>query len=642
MPRLAFALALSLLTLPAMAQEKTPILLDTDIGSDVDDAFALGLALSSPELDLRGVTTVSGNTMDRAILTCRFLTHTGHRDIPVAAGAEPQPKQDLSGQYQYRYHPAPIFNRTSKPAKQSAVEFLYETLKAEPGKITLCAVGPLTNVARLLTDHPDSKTLIKRIAIMGGSVRVGYNNKAPSQLEWNIKLDPAAARTVFTSGVPVVMAPLDATTMLKLEGERLKRLFAPYSLLTMNLQSLYQMWDQPVPTLYDLVAVTLCHTEKFCKMEDLCIEVDDKGMTREAKGKPNARVAVGIDKDAYLDFVVERLAKAMPTALPKEPGNRTKLIQCGPMPNRVHAFEDFETDIEKRWWMSGKAEKKNIPEGSTRACRAILTQDFDDRQGEMKTLYQAVIFNPVPGPPMGKNPRLSFRYFLKGADTMRVQIYSLTNGYHRYLSLAGLPQGSWQSGCVDMTQVRRPDGTGGPLGEDERIDDIQFYVDPRAELLIDDIVLYDEAVPGETRPFPQRIHYTGLFDTGKHGKEWMGQFEIVPKSAPEKWKAARSVLHPETKEPYIHLDFKGQRPLGKATALFLRYHLTGADTFRAALQGKDAGQSPVVVHAKQGGWQSAVVDLSASPLKAATGLSLLLPRGAELLLDDVLLYEPGR
>src|SRR5262249_38167817 len=160
----------------------------------------------------------------------------------------------------------------------------------------------------------------------------------------------------------------------------------------------------------------------------------------------------------------------------------------------------------------------------------------------------AVIFNPVPGPPMGKNPRLSFRYKLHGTDTLRVQIYSLTKGYHRYLSLKGLPQDRWESATVDMTQVRRPDGRGGPPSEDERIDDVQFYVDPRAELLIDDIVLYDEAVPGEKRPFPKSIQYTGWFDTGKQGKEWLGDFEIIDKAG-SFWKAAKSVENPETKTP---------------------------------------------------------------------------------------------
>jgi hypothetical protein len=168
--------------------------------------------------------------------------------------------------------------------------------------------------------------------------------------------------------------------------------------------------------------------------------------------------------------------------------------------------------------MSGKAETANVPPGSRRACRGVLTQDFDDLQGNMQTMYTAVIFNPVPGPPMGKNPRLSFRYWLKGTETLRVQIYSLTNGYHRFLSLTGLPQETWGTAAVDMTEVRRPDGSGGPLSENERIDDVQFYADPRAELIVDDLVLYDAAVADEKRPFPKNFGFTGWFDTGKQAR----------------------------------------------------------------------------------------------------------------------------
>lgn len=133
------ALALAGLVAPLAAQDRTPILFDTDIGSDVDDAFALALILASPEVELRGVTTVSGNTADRAILACRFLAQTGQRNIPVAAGAEPQPKQDLSGQYQYRNHPAAIYGRAGKPVSPTAAEFLYQKIKAEPGQLTLCS-----------------------------------------------------------------------------------------------------------------------------------------------------------------------------------------------------------------------------------------------------------------------------------------------------------------------------------------------------------------------------------------------------------------------------------------------------------------------------------------------------------------------
>src|SRR5947209_19973615 len=118
------------LAAPAAAQgppTKVPVILDTDLGSDVGDAFALGLILASPELDLRGVTTVSGDTQVRALMACRFLTMTGRRHTPVAAGAAPQPPREIvrNGQYRYYYHPDVLFNRTTRPVKESAVDFLH-------------------------------------------------------------------------------------------------------------------------------------------------------------------------------------------------------------------------------------------------------------------------------------------------------------------------------------------------------------------------------------------------------------------------------------------------------------------------------------------------------------------------------------
>lgn len=234
--------------------------------------------------------------------------------------------------------------------------------------------------------------------------------------------------------------------------------------MTYQLQALYQLWNQPTPTLFDPVAVSLCFDEQFCTMKDLHLTVDEKGITRIGNGKPNARVATAIKTEAFLDWIEKRLT-AEKTVLPSTPKNLSTLIDRKGFPTRVHTFEDYETDIEKRWWMSGKLETKNVPPGSRRACRAVITQDFDDRMGQTKTAYKAVIFNPVPGPPMGPKTRLSFRYWLKGTDRMRVQLYSLSKGYHRYLSLKGLPQEKWQSGTVDMTAMRRPDGSGGPLAE---------------------------------------------------------------------------------------------------------------------------------------------------------------------------------
>lgn len=283
-----------------------PIILDTDIGTDVDDAFALALILASPELDLRGVTTVGSEPKMRALMVCRFLTAIGRRDIPVSAGATPQPAEEIAKQGRYADH-ADI---AVKPVKETAAEFLYKQLKARPGELTLLAIGPLTNLARLLKEHPDCKPWIKRIVLMGGSVRVGYKGKAPPEPEWNIKCDIPAAQTVFASGVPLVVAPLDATTMLKLEEPLRRRLFAAETPLTRQIQALYRLWEQPTPTLYDPVAVMLCFDERFCTMEKLRLEVDDKGMTRIVKGEVNARVATAIKGDEFLKWYVECVAAA--------------------------------------------------------------------------------------------------------------------------------------------------------------------------------------------------------------------------------------------------------------------------------------------------------------------------------------------
>lgn len=319
-------------------------------------------------------------------------------------------------------------------------------------------------------------------------------------------------------------------------------------------------------------------------------------------------------------------------------------------PYRVHVIEDYETEIEKKWWLRGTPEEKNVPPSmspaldNTRCCRATATKDFDRKMGDASKSYKAVIFNPVPGPPMGDHTRLSFRYWLAGTDQIRVQIYSLSNGYHRRLLLKNLPQKEWQAMTVDMTRLRRPDGSGGPLSADERIDDIQFYISPDAELLIDDIVLYDAGRDGEKRPFPRRPIFTGWFDTGKQGQEWPGDFAIVPHQKPLTWDAARSVPgDPQTGHPWIRVSLRGLRPLGKQTRLRLRYHLTGADSFAVELANSKTGETwtDPVRQAKQDAWSETTRTFSTAAGKFADEIRFRLPaKEAQLQVDDLLLYEP--
>ena len=344
-----------------------------------------------------------------------------------------------------------------------------------------------------------------------------------------------------------------------------------------------------------------------------------------------------------------------------QPQNRTKPVDRAGLPYRVHVVEDYETGIERRWWLAGKEETKDLPPSRSphlanrRCCRATLTRDFDRKMGDQSLRYKAVIFNPVPGPPMGSRTRLSFRYKLQGTDRLKVQIYSLTNGYHRHAWLTGLPRDKWQAATVDMTAARRPDGSGGPLSADERIDDIQFYIDPRSELLIDDIVLYDEAAAGEKRPFPRRPIFTGWFDTGKQGQEWPGDFEIVLHEKPLTWDAARSVKNRQTGRPWIRVSMRGPRPLGRRTQLRFRYRVKGARAMEVVLVSSKSNRrwTATAENLVEGKWTETTLSFDTAPpadkdtpprpldpVPVADEIHFLLPAGAELWADDLLLLEP--
>lgn len=283
---------------------RIPVILDTDIGTDIDDALALALALSSPEIELRGVTTVSADAYTRALIACRFLERTGHGAIPVAAGRPRREKPQTKEQYSYGLEG----DFRKRPVPELAVEFLYQRLKAEPGRLTLVTIGDLTNAANLLAAHPEAKPWIRQIVLMGGAVRVGYNGRPPASWEWNIHSDIQSAKAVFSSGVPLVVAPLDATTTVKLEAPLRERIFGSGLPLGRELAALYKLWGRPTPTLFDPVAVTLVFNRSFCGMEKLRLEVDGGGVTREAAGPANADVALTIRREEFLNWYTGRIA----------------------------------------------------------------------------------------------------------------------------------------------------------------------------------------------------------------------------------------------------------------------------------------------------------------------------------------------
>ncbi len=282
---------------------QTPIrkvIFDTDIADDVDDAYALALVCATPNFQLLGVTTTFGQTHERAQVTAKLLNALGRKAVPVYAGRTGSAKIGRQYEWAKGYNSASI-------RSLAADEFLYQSIKANPGEVTIIAVGALTNVGDLLTKHPDVKGLIKAVYIMGGAVHIGYNGKPPAIAEWNIKCDVEAARKLFASGVPVVMAGLESTAMMQLDEERQKKLFAKGSVSTDALAALTNLWGNHVPTLFDPVAVAAAGGVSFWETETMHIEVDDQAVTKMTDGPKNVTLLVNPKKEAFLDWYVKTL-----------------------------------------------------------------------------------------------------------------------------------------------------------------------------------------------------------------------------------------------------------------------------------------------------------------------------------------------
>jgi inosine-uridine nucleoside N-ribohydrolase len=285
------------------------VIIDTDIGDDLDDVFAVGLALVSPEVHVIGITTAWGDTALKGRLVDRLLAETGRTDIPVAVGIETHPAGGAP------LSQAKWAERQPLREHSKAVDFLLEQIRQHPGEITLIGIGPLTNLGAAIARDPATFRKLKRIVIMGGSVRRGYNDFGylPSHgpdPEYNIVSDIAAAQAVFGSGVPLYVMPLDST-QIKLDETRRQLLFSQSTPLTDAMALLYVQWSighsQTEPTLFDAVAVAYAIDPAQCPVTPMRLEVDAKGYTRETPGAPNTFVCLRSNEDTFFDFYMPRL-----------------------------------------------------------------------------------------------------------------------------------------------------------------------------------------------------------------------------------------------------------------------------------------------------------------------------------------------
>jgi purine nucleosidase len=282
------------------------IIIDTDIGDDVDDAFALAIAVKSPELQVLGVMTTFGDTEARAKITDRFLGEVGHGEIPVLAGQATATKNPMS---QRKYGDG----RFAKSSHGDAVEFLLEQIRKYPGEITLVAIGPLMNVGAAIDKDPATFQKLKRVVLMGGSVRrgygdLGYTAPVPPMPEWNILNDVASAQKLFAAGVPVFVMPLDST-QLKLDEVKRAFLFSQGTAVTDQLAVLYHLWGQETPTLFDPMTPVFVLRPELCPVTGMHLRVDEKGFTREEPGAVNAQVCLDSNAEDFFRFYLRRVAE---------------------------------------------------------------------------------------------------------------------------------------------------------------------------------------------------------------------------------------------------------------------------------------------------------------------------------------------
>ncbi|HEY4365421.1 MAG TPA: nucleoside hydrolase [Bryobacteraceae bacterium] len=304
------------LALPLGAQTRTPILIDTDIGDAIDDSLALALAVNSPELDVRGVTTVIDDVESKTKLAWKELTLLGRRDIPLAMGVSEPLLDPVVQSKPKEFEALTKADAVPEAARRSAVGLIVETLMNAREPITIVAIGPLTNIALALKTEPRIKQKLARIVLMGGAFS---NQSATPRAEYNVKRDPVAAEIVFHSGVAITAVGLEVTEPCKLREQDLAKLRnsdAPAVRFLLHLIDLSKAeTGDAYPTLYDPLAVAVVFRKELIEASAGAVSVSladaSRGQTRFTAGAGGAvQVGTKVNVPAFLDLFTARLSRS--------------------------------------------------------------------------------------------------------------------------------------------------------------------------------------------------------------------------------------------------------------------------------------------------------------------------------------------
>lgn len=302
--------------------KRRPVILDTDIGDDIDDTWALAMLLKSPELDVKLVTADTGDTTYRARLIARLLDVAGRTDVPVGVGlpntgrtTPPRQTAWVEG-YDLGHYPGTVH--------ADGVQAIIRTIMDSPELVTLICIGPVPNIAEALRREPGLAARA-RFAGMHGSFHWHITSNLrlamePGQYaEWNVLCDAVAAQAVFAAPwTAAAITPVDTCARVVLDGERYRRVRDSADPLMRAVIENYRIWAASMGTscdpqaqssvLFDTVAVHLAHTTRWLRTRRMGVRVDGEGYTREdAAARPFQVALEWEDYDAYADDLVERL-----------------------------------------------------------------------------------------------------------------------------------------------------------------------------------------------------------------------------------------------------------------------------------------------------------------------------------------------
>ena len=292
---------------------KVKVILDTDIGTDIDDTWALGFMLCCPEIEPEMVLSATGNTVYRAKIAAKLLDSLGRSDIDIAVGKQTYedtgPQAPWVENYELFQYSGNIFH--------NGIEHAAAKILGSDEPITLCCIGPLTNIAKLLEVAPE---IAPRTHLVGmqGSLDFGLEGEPGKIAEWNIAQDiKAAQKTLSAPWKSISLTPLDTCGRVRLRGEFYEKLDENRNPLIKLIMENYRIWntltqynDDKVESsvLFDTVAIYMCYADELIEFENIRVSIDDDGFINESEDGVMVRFARSWkDIDKFKNLLTDRL-----------------------------------------------------------------------------------------------------------------------------------------------------------------------------------------------------------------------------------------------------------------------------------------------------------------------------------------------